>query len=313
MSLDHYVSQVHLKNFYSPELGHLMYAIRKSDLKAFTPNAQSVCRIEEGSTNQYLLEERAIEEFLKDIEPKYNATLEKIIKNDIDAECIYVIAGFIAYVHTCSPAGMRIDAALLKPSVEETARMLGANGAIPPPPPQVGKNSLTELLDKGKLRINIDQKFPQAIGISSIHSFISTFSSFKWDILINPFGDSPFFTSDFPIAIEKTDDPQILNRVVPLSPHIAIRIRPSLSIPEKSPEYSPSIIHSIRQIPRQEVININRLIVRCAETIVFFRDNNEWVTKFVKKNAGFRIEPRTRKIHYNTGTQLFSTLEIVRI
>ena len=29
MALDHFVSQVHLRNFYSPVLGDLMYAIRK--------------------------------------------------------------------------------------------------------------------------------------------------------------------------------------------------------------------------------------------------------------------------------------------
>jgi hypothetical protein len=51
MPLDHYVSQVHLRKFYSPVLGDRMYAIRKSNLKAFTPNSQSVCRIEDGSTN----------------------------------------------------------------------------------------------------------------------------------------------------------------------------------------------------------------------------------------------------------------------
>ena len=42
MSLDHFVSQVHLKNFYSPKLGNLMYAMRKNDLKLFTPDAK-VC------------------------------------------------------------------------------------------------------------------------------------------------------------------------------------------------------------------------------------------------------------------------------
>jgi hypothetical protein len=75
MALDHYVSQVHLKNFYSPALDGLMYAIRKSDLKRFTPKSQDVCRIEEGSTNAYLTEDRAVEEFLKDVEPRYNASL----------------------------------------------------------------------------------------------------------------------------------------------------------------------------------------------------------------------------------------------
>lgn len=51
MPLDHYVSQVHLKNFYSPKLQCLMYAIRKNDLKFFKTNSDSVCRIDNGSTN----------------------------------------------------------------------------------------------------------------------------------------------------------------------------------------------------------------------------------------------------------------------
>ena len=86
MPLDHFVSQVYLKNFYSPKLGALMYAIRKSDLKLFTPNAESVCRIENGSTNFYLREDRIIEEFLKRIEPGYNAALTNLMKGKIEQE-----------------------------------------------------------------------------------------------------------------------------------------------------------------------------------------------------------------------------------
>ena len=84
MALDHYVSQVHLKNFYSPALDGLMYAIRKSDLRRFTPKSQDVCRIEEGSTNAYLTKDRAIEAFLKDVEPHYNASLAKLRANKMN-------------------------------------------------------------------------------------------------------------------------------------------------------------------------------------------------------------------------------------
>src|ERR1700685_3402274 len=80
LPLDHYVSQVHLRKFYSPLLGgERMYAMRKSDLKSFQPNSKSVCRIEDGSTNAYLKEDRAVEEFLKTIEPKYNEALSKLV------------------------------------------------------------------------------------------------------------------------------------------------------------------------------------------------------------------------------------------
>ena len=65
-----------------------MYAMRKSDLKAFTPNSKSVCRIDDGNTNAYLREDRAIEEFLKSIEPNYNTAVAKLMGDKIDSECV---------------------------------------------------------------------------------------------------------------------------------------------------------------------------------------------------------------------------------
>jgi hypothetical protein len=132
MPLDHYVSQVHLKKFYSPALGNRMYAIRKSDLKAFTPRSEDVCRIIDGSTNAYLREDRAIEGFLKTIEPNYNAALDKLITGGIDKECIYTIAGFVAYVISCSPTGMRIGSGPLMSTVETTAAYLKRGGCCRP-------------------------------------------------------------------------------------------------------------------------------------------------------------------------------------
>src|SRR5712691_5447574 len=121
MPLDHYVSQVHLRKFYSPALGNrLLYAIRKSDLRAFTPDSGAVCGIQDGSTNAYLRENRAIEDFLKTIEPNYNAALDKLSAGEVDRECVYTLAGFVAYVAAGSPAGMRIQSEPLKGIVEVT-------------------------------------------------------------------------------------------------------------------------------------------------------------------------------------------------
>ncbi|MDP2266480.1 MAG: DUF4238 domain-containing protein [Thiobacillus sp.] len=311
MPLDHYVSQVHLKNFYSPKLGDLMHAIRKSDLKSFTPNAKAVCRIEHGNTNSYLREDRAVEEFLTGIEPKYNTALAKLAANNVDSECIYVVAGFVAYILACSPAGMRIQSEPLKGVVEETAQTLDSQGGFPSPPPELGGESLADLLHSGKVRMEIDPKYPQALGIASILSRTITFGNFKWEILNNPFEDSPFFTSDFPVAIEKTEDFRVLNRIVPLAPSLAIRIRPDLSLDRERSDFSfSSFRHTARKLTRPEVMNINRLIVRCAETTVFFRDDYDWAPPFVKKNAAFRIEPRTQKIPHGNGTLLWFTQEV---
>lgn len=60
-------------------------------------------------------------------------------------------------------------------------------------------------------------------------------------------------------------------------------------------------------------MNVNRLIVRCAETTVFFRDNYDWVTNFVKKNALYRIECRTQQAPYKKAGLMWTTLEICKI
>jgi len=270
MTIDHYVSQVHLKNFYSPVLGERMYAIRKSDLKCFTPNSKSVCGIHDGSTNAYLREDRAIEEFLKTIEPNYNTALQKLTAGEIDEDCIYTISGFVAYVITCSPGGMRVQSGPLKSTVELTAAMMDANDQFPPPPPELGGASLTELLRSGTVKVIIDPKYPQAVGISSILKHTATFGNFNWEILRNGFADIPFFTSDFPAAIEKSGDPRILNRIIPLAPDLAIRIIPDRDIERGQADFSFSNFkYHIRDIKHAELLQLNRLIVRCAEETVF--------------------------------------------
>lgn len=312
MPLDHYVSQVHLKNFYSPVLGERMYAIRKSDLKCFTPNAGGVCGIHNGSTNAFLREDRAVEEFLKTIEPNYNSAVENLRAGEIDDNCIYTIAGFVAYVSTCSPGGMRVRSDPLKNLVEVTAEMMDAKGLIPPPPPELGGASLSELLRSGAVNITVDPKYPQAIGIASILKSTASFGNFKWDILRNDFANSPFFTSDFPAAIEETDDPRVLNRIVPLSPDLAIRIRPDLAIESRKTDFTfGNFGYRTCDISHMELVHLNRLIVRCAEEMVFYRDDRPWVQRFVAKNRQYRIEPFTQKLPMPTGTIQISTQRIV--
>lgn len=311
MALDHYVSQVHLRNFNSPKLGRLMYAIGKYDLREFTPKSDDVCRIENGSTNKYLKDERVVEDFLKGIEPNYNRSLEKLRSNNVDAECIYTIAGFLSYVATCSPTAMRIKSSPLKAVAEETSRILDAKGGFPPPPPELGGKGLTDLLDEGVVQVKIDPKYPQAIGIASILSHTSIFGNFRWEVLINSHDQNPFFTSDYPIAIEETSDLRIQNKIIPLAPDVAIRICPHLDFDKKTIDFNFSgFSHRIRKLSRDETMKINRLIVRCAETTIFYRDNYPWVPNFVRRNAKYRINPVTRKIPHGKGTVIWFTQEI---
>jgi hypothetical protein len=51
--------------------------------------------------------------------------------------------------------------------------------------------------------------------------------------------------------------------------------------------------------------------VRCAEDLIFFRDDKEWVEDFVSKNRRYRIEPVTHKLPHGTGHLLISTHRVL--
>jgi Protein of unknown function (DUF4238) len=314
MPLDHYIPQVHLRKFCSPVLDDRLYAIRKSNLKSFTPNPKAVCAIHDGSTNAYLRQDRAIEEFLKTIEPKYNSALEKLIDKRIDDECIYTIAGFVASVASCSPAGVRLRSGSLKNKLEIEATMLDSQGMFPPPPAVLAGKTFTELLNSGRIKIVIDKKFPQAMGIASILQLAATFGNFTWEILQNDSADSPFFTSDFPVAVEKSDDPDILNRIVPLAPNLALRIKPDRRLHGERLDFSfANFKYRMRKVTRNDITKLNCLIVRCAEDVVFFRDDHPWIVRFIAKNRRYRVELHSQKIKTPTGTLLVSTQRVVRV
>ncbi|WP_170964912.1 DUF4238 domain-containing protein [Rhizobium sp. M10] len=312
MALDHYVSQVHLKNFYAPDLGERMYAIRKAGLKTYQCDSYSQCRIEEGSTNPYLQEPRVIEEFLKDVEPRYNAALEKLRAGQLDRDSIFAIAGFAAYVESCSPAGMRIHSAPLRKTLEMTAELLEKDGRLPPAPPELGGESLAELLSSGRVQFAIDPKYPQSIGIQSILKRLSIWGNSWWDIVINEDGDSPFFTSDYPVAIQPGDRPGLVNRIVPLAPNLALRIKPDLA--ERGIvdlEFRNLRIRRVKAT-KQLIAAINTAIVQGAETTVYSSLDRPWVPRFVEKYANFHIEPRTTKVPYGDGYMAVSTMAVGR-
>jgi len=138
---------------------------------------------------------------------------------------------------------------------------------------------------------------PQAVGIANILDRVSAFGNCKWDVLINKHKDCPFFTSDFPVANEQSEDPNVLNRIAPLAPHIAVRIRPATS---RGGDFSfKNFSREQKKITRQEAMAINRLLVRSAEETVFYRDKQKWVAPFVEKNRNYRME--TEKIIAESG------------
>lgn len=247
-----------------------------------------------------------------DVEPKYNASVSKLRNNKIDDESIYVVAGFVAYVVSCSPAAMRIHTGPLKATVESEAAILERQGLLEKSPSAFGGKSLSELLAGGTIRVDVDPKYPQAIGIANILHHVSAFGNARWEVLHNGDASSPFFTSDFPVAIEPTDDPRVFSKVVPLAPDLAVRITPRIEMSRAQPDLSfGKFSHRTRTLGRQEILDINRSIVRCAEDIVFYRDDHKWIKPFITKNRHYRIETVVRKLPRGTGFLNISSQRIV--
>jgi hypothetical protein len=271
-----------------------MYATKKSDLKSFCCDSKSVCRIEENSTNAYLANDRQIEDFLIGIEPKYNASIANLRAGQVDRECIAVVGGFAAYVSGCAPAAMRMGTAPFENLVASEAAILDRQGLLPPAPASV--------------RVKVDRKYPQAMGISTFRSRMALWGNSEWEILRNDDRNNPFFTSDYPVALEAIDA-RLANWVVPLAPDLAIRIIPDIGLSGTMPDPTFAKFRCRLRIPRRsELLDINRLIVRSAEDMVFYSNNLPWIPEFIAKNRHYRIEVVTERIpmykgYLNIGTQ----------
>jgi hypothetical protein len=288
--------------------------MRKSDLKRFNPRPADVCRIQENSTNAYLTKDRAIEDLLRQIEPRYNSSIQKLRDSRLDQESIFCIAAFVAFFCTCSPGAMRISSGPLRAVVEETAKALDKKGLFGAPPTVLGGKSMTELINSGTVKIDVDSKYPQAVGISNIERLTSTLGNSRWIILRNDNERAAFFTSDYPAAIEVVSDNAPLVRVMALAPDLAVRIVPDLALARDEIDLGFSKLRVAKNIlTPSEARSINRLVVRCAEDLVLFRDNEEWIPSFIEKNSKFRVEPEVVSIPHGAGTMTIGRMRIREI
>jgi Protein of unknown function (DUF4238) len=169
---------------------------------------------------------------------------------------------------------------------------------------------MSQLISEGVVKVDVDPKYPQAIGISTILDLVGTWGNSVWDLIHNTDSDSPFFTSDFPAAIERSANGQILARLVPLTPDFSVRIYPDRGRNKRQDMTFSAFRPRVLAAKPSDVRAINESIARCAEELVFFRDHRDWVVPFLTKNARFRIEATTNKVPFGEGTMNISSMAI---
>jgi hypothetical protein len=259
-----------------------------------------------------LPEERVIEEFLKTVEPRYNEAADNLFEGRISEESIYVVSGFLAYILTCSPAAMRHHQTPVREMLEMATQAYDRRGLLPRAPPELNNATVSELIASGDLKIEIDKKYPQAIGISTVLELVNCFGNGTWEVLVNENQDCPFFTSDFPVATPPAA-PGIAHRVLPITPQLAVKILPLKLPPASEPDLSFSRNRTTRRkVSRREAVGINRWLVQAAESEVYFCDAQQWVKGFVERHAAYRTEVRAERIPHGRGEILHTKTRIVK-
>ncbi len=139
--------------------------------------------------------------------------------------------------------------------LEAAAKILEAQGLIPPAPEALGGKGISELIEDGSIKIAIDGKYPQAIGISQIKGRVYIFGNALWDVLTAHPADGAFFTSDFPVAFGPSYHPNVISKTVPLAPHIAICIHPQLTERGKHLDFTfPNFRAKFRRLNRDQIV-----------------------------------------------------------
>jgi hypothetical protein len=116
------------------------------------------------------------------------------------------------------------------------------------------------------------------------------------------------------VALERTADPRVLARLVPLARDLAVRLVPMLPagpLRRQTPQANRRRRH--RPADREEVAKLNRTMLRCAQDAVFYGNDAHCAPKLVVRNREFRVLPISRSIPTECGSILMASFAVGRI
>ncbi len=309
MAKDHYVAQTYLKHFIDPNLKTLLHVPRKGDLKYFTPRTEDICREEGWNTNPYFENQRAVEDYLRVVEPKWNrgaGDINELLKYE---EVKYFMAGYIAVMAGCSPTSVRTSSESMSDVVAASAtimaRQIQAHPERFPGVTPLPQETVDRVLEAG-IVANVDPKHSHARMIQLLVDLQWHFYKSPW-LVLNNRTDSPFLTSDFPVGFYyPKPHSQLPYRYVPISPRSAILIKLSLDDddrhhPREDITQYPSTTVDIADVKHDFVRLLNVLTVRGAESLVISNRGADWIANLVKKNKDWRMDSGVQRIPHGTG------------
>ncbi len=177
---DHYVSRTYLKHFLNDS--NKVWVYDKQGLEIRERGRAEICWSANGSSTPYLSKDRIVEEYLKIFDNSCNNAIEilssqKIINLNEYSEAKYIISGYVAFLRFGTPAAIRAGAKSLEPTLYASLEILNRQGLLPKPPKDI-EHLLNDF--RKHFKFEIDEKFPQALGINAMVEACETGSLKKY-------------------------------------------------------------------------------------------------------------------------------------
>lgn len=298
MPKDHFVARTYLKHFGDAKLGGMLHAYSKSNGIKFPCWPKDVCHEWDGDLNPSFLDPpELLGDFRKIFEPHWNPAIEHILGGAVSNFEKFVVSAYMANLMICTPSWRRVGTEHYNQatmgSLTFSQKMNEKHGKA--------DDLLTEgieMLKQGQLKLETDQNYVKAkVTQQLLANALVTYNQ-NWLLLSNE-TEHPFVTSDNPVAIEYSGKPgEFVTRFLPITPHLCLQVtysyrKEDLFDLKKFPENvekPPNGIIKRGKIKPTGAKYINRLIVQCAEALVFSSQESVRIANLVQKYSQYRVE-----------------------
>jgi hypothetical protein len=293
--LDHYVPQAYLRQWVCSE-HKTLHVFNKSTLTDFNAGTNKVCSINGGSTNIFLTNQRQIEDFLETFEDEYLNAITALCQHNYDQTHLMTICRFIAAISACSPTARRIHLPMLHESLKVSSEIIDRKGYLP----KLRGEGISELLRSERAKIRVHDRFAESLIIPEVEKLAISFSNCNWELFFNRRAGENFLTSDYPIGLQiGRGYPQWNEKIVPLSPTLAVRIESTPLTQEHTAFKSYSI--KAKQVTKKTACEFNRIIVRSAENFVIYNTHSPSFQDFLKRNSAYSLQQATKILELPKG------------
>jgi Protein of unknown function (DUF4238) len=280
----------------------MLHAYRKPDGSYFRCWPKDVCHEWDGDANPILKKPDLLGDYRSIFEPFWNPSVASILSGTISPQDKWAVSGYMANLMASIPTWRRVGIDMYD---QMTAARLRVEVDLrkehgQPIEPELAEG--VEMLERGELKVVTEPDYIKALATKNLMNYAWLSYNLDWLIFRNE-TSQPFITSDNPVAYDHSGVPgSPVWRYLPITPSLCLCI-----------EYDPKK-HRIESVPPEllekglavapkgavrgtvaepsDVRLINKLVVQCAEQLVFSSDPFEKLPLLVRKYGKYRMITR---------------------